>query len=103
MFKAKGLARKHITYIQHIKIQRCHMGVIFMPNHLIWKMRQCALILIRIMYFHTGNVYYGAVPTVRLLIFLTKKQTKKMNKQHPQLGFAFITSFNVVLIIVEFH
>ena len=72
------------------------MGVIFMPNHLIWKMRQCALILIRIMHFHTVNVYYGAVPTVHVLIFLTKKQIKNINKQQPQLGFTFITSLDLV-------
>ena len=31
------------------------MGVIFMPNNLIWQMQQCAHILILIMHFHTGN------------------------------------------------
>ena len=28
---------------------------------------------------------------------------KNMKKQHPQLGFTFITSLEVVLIMVEFH
>ena len=56
--------RKHITYIQHIKIQWCHTRVIFMPKHLIWKMQQCAHILSLIMIFHSGNVYCSAVPTV---------------------------------------
>ena len=79
------------------------MGVIFMPKHLIWKMQQCALILIRMMHFHTRNVYYGYVPTVHVLIFLTKKQIKNTKKQHPQLGFTFITSLDVVLLMVEFH
>ena len=74
-----------------------------MPKHLIWQMQQCALILILIMHFHTGNVYYGDVPTVHVLIFLTKKQIKIMKKQHPQLGFTFITSFYGALIMVEFH
>ena len=79
------------------------MSVIFMPKHLLWKMQQRALILIRIMHFHTGNMYYGAVPTVHVLIFLTKKQIKNTKKQHPQLGFTFITSLYVVLLMVEFH
>ena len=78
------------------------MGVIFMPKHLIWQMQQCALILILIMHFHAGNVYYGAVPTVHVLISLTNKKIK-MNIKHPQLGFTFITSLDVVLLMVEFH
>ena len=28
---------------------------------------------------------------------------KNMKKQHPQLGFTFITSLDVVLLMVEFH
>ena len=65
------------------------MDVIFMPNHQIWKMLQCAHILSLIMHFYTGNVYCGAVLTVLVSIFLTKKQLKNMKKQHPQLGFTF--------------
>ena len=72
-----------------------------MPKHIIWQMRQCALILVMIMHFHTVNVYYGAVPTVHVSIFLTKKQIKNMKKLHPQLGFTFITSLDVVLLMVE--
>ena len=79
------------------------MGVIFMPKHLIWQMRQCALILIRIMHFHTGNVYYGDVPTVHVSIFLTKKHIKNMKKQHPQLVFTVITALDVVLLMGELH
>ena len=30
-------------------------------------------------------------------------QEKKMKKQHPQLGFTFITSSYVVLFMVDFH
>ena len=37
------------------------------------------------------------------LIFLTKKKRKNMKKQHPQLGFTFITSLDVVLLMGEFH
>ena len=37
-------------------------------------------------------------------INLTHQETdKNMKKQHPQLGFTFITSLAVVLIMVEFH
>ena len=37
-------------------------------------------------------------------INITDQQTKKnMNKQHPKLGFTFITSLYVVLLMVEFH
>ena len=79
------------------------MGVIFMPKHLIFKMQQCAHIHILIMHFHTGNVYCGDAPTVLVLIFLTKKQIKNTNKQHPQLGFTFITSLDVVQLMLEFH
>ena len=79
------------------------MGVIFIPKNLIWKMQQCEIILIQIMHFHTGKVYYGAVPTVHISIFLAKKQMKNMKKQHPQLGFTFITSLDAVLHMVEFH
>ena len=79
------------------------MGVIFMPKYQIWKMLQCAHIISLSMHCHTGNVYYGAVLTVHVSIFLTKKQLKHMTKQHPQLGFTFTTSLDVVLLMVEFH
>ena len=79
------------------------MEVIFMPRHQIWQMLQCAHILSLSMHFHTGNVYCGAVLTVLVSIFLTNKQLKNMKKQHPQLGFIFITSLDVVLPMVEFH
>ena len=32
-----------------------------------------------------------------------KERTKNMNKQQPQLGFTFITSLDVVQLMVEFH
>ena len=79
------------------------MGVIFMPKHLMWQMLQCALIFITIIHFQTGNVYFGALLNVRISIFLTKRQIKNMRKQHPQLGFTFIASLDVVLLMVEFR
>ena len=77
------------------------MEVIFMPQHQIWQMLQCAHILNLSIHFHTVNVYCGAVPTVHVSIFLTKKQIKIMKKLHPLLGFTFITSLDVVLFMVE--
>ena len=32
-----------------------------------------------------------------------QETNKKMRKQHPQLGFTFITSLDVVLLVVEFR
>ena len=103
MLKAEVLVRKHIIYIQHKKIQWCHMGVIFMSQHQICQMLQCAHILILSMHCHTGNVYCGAVLTVLVSIFLTKKQLKKRTKLHPKLGFTVTTSLDVLLLMVEFH
>ena len=103
ILKAEVLVRNHITYMKHIKIQWFHMVVIFMTKHLIWKMLQCVHIHSLIMHFHTVNVYCIFLSTVHVSILLTKKHIKNMKKQHPQLGFIFITSFDVVLIMVEFH
>ena len=79
------------------------MEVILMPQHQIWQMLQCAHILSLSIHFHTVNVDCDAVLTVLVSIFLTKKQLKNMKKQHPQLGFTFITASDVVLFMVDFH
>ena len=79
------------------------MEIIFMPKHQTWQMLQWANILSLRMYFHTGNVYCGDVLTFLVSIFLTKKQLKNMTKLHPLVGFTFITSLDVVLLMVEFH
>ena len=65
-----------------------------MLKRMIWK---------RLMHFHTGNAHFGAVPNVHVSIFLTKKHIISIHKQHPQYGFMFITSLDVVLLMVEFH
>ena len=78
------------------------MGVIFMPKHMIWQIQQFKLILIMIMHSHTGNVYYGAVATVHVLKSPNNLK-KNMRKQHHQLGFTFITSLDVVLLMGELH
>ena len=56
-----------------------------------------------VMHFHTGNLYCGVVPTFHVSIFLSKKQIKNMKKQHSLLGFIFIKSLDVVMLMVEFH
>ena len=55
------------------------------------------------MNYNTDDVYCGAVLTVRVSTFLTKKQLKHMEKQHPKLGFTFTISSDVVLFMVDFH
>ena len=87
MLKVEVLVRNHITYMKHIKIQWCHMGVIFMSKHLKWKMLQCAHILSMNMHFHTVNVYCGDVMNVHISIFLAKKQIKKHEETTPSIRF----------------
>ena len=94
--------KSHHIY-KHIKIQSCHMDVIFIQKQLIWHKLQCAHILSLIMHFHTINVYCGAVKNVHVSIFLTNTQIISVQKRHPQLGFTFITSLDLVLLMVEFH
>ena len=103
ILKIEGLVKRQISYMKHIKIQWCHMDVIFMTKHLIWQMLQCVHIPSLIMHCRTGNGYCGAVMTFHVSIFLTKKQIISIQKQHPQFGFTFITSLHVVVIMVELH
>ena len=79
------------------------MGVIFTPKHMLRQRLQYAHTLILIMHFHTGNIYCGVVLTVHISILLTKKKIENIKKQHPKLGFTFITLLDVVMIMVEFH
>ena len=76
------------------------MGFIFIPNRLMWHKLQCEHILSLIIHFQTGNVYCSAVPNFYVSIFLTKKQIISVHKQHPQLGFPFITSLDVLLLMI---
>ena len=66
--KAEGLGEKTIAYMKHIKVHSCHMGVISMSKHLIWKSQQCVIIHSQIIHYNTGNVYsYRAkCPSVNL-------------------------------------
>ena len=86
---------KQITYMNHIKIQSWHMGVIFMPNIKTWKMQQCVLTHSQIMLYHTGNVYFDVVTNVKALIFLIRKQ--RIRIPTPFLQLVFTLSSNCVL------
>ena len=90
MLKTKGLGKKKIVYMKHIKIMSCHMGIIFTPKHLIWQRQQCVHIHSNIMHYHTGNVSCNVVPNVQALIFLTKKQIINIPTLVHQLFFTFI-------------
>ena len=79
------------------------MEGIFMPQHQIWQMLQCAHILNLSIHFHTGNEYCDAVMTVHVSIFLIKELQINMTKLHQQLGFTFIIPLDVVLLMVDFH
>ena len=74
MLKTEGLGKSKFTYMKHIKIQSCHIGVIFTPKHMTWQSKQCVHNHSQIMRYHTGNMYCGVVLNVQALIFLTRKQ-----------------------------
>ena len=56
ILKIEGLGGNKNAYMKHIKIQSCHMGLIFTPEYLIWKSKKCVRIHSQIMHYHTGNV-----------------------------------------------
>ena len=74
MLKTEGLRKNKITYMKHIKIQSCHMGVIFMPKHITWQRQKYVHTHSYIMRYYTVNEYCDVVPNVKALIFLTRKQ-----------------------------
>ena len=51
----------------------------------------------------TMYTYTQSVTNFHVSIFLTKKQIIIIQKQHPQLGFTFITSLGVVLLMESFQ
>ena len=103
MIRTEGLVKNKISYMKYIKLQWCHMGVIFIPKHMLRKRLKCVHILSLIIHYHTRNVYCGDVLTVHVSVFLTKNQIISIKKQHPQLGFTFITALHVVVLMVEFN
>ena len=54
-------------------------------------------------HFHTGNFYCDGVLTAHVSIFLNKKYIFSIHTQHLQLGFTFITSLRILLIMVELY
>ena len=74
MLKTEGLGENQIAYMKHMKIRSCHMGVIFTPNHIIWKRQKRVCSHSQIIRYHTGNLYCNVVQNFQVLIFLTKKQ-----------------------------
>ena len=90
MLKPEGLGEKKIAYMKHIKIQSCHMGVIFTPKHMTWQSQKCVHTHSNIMPYHTGNVYCDVVPNFQALIFLTRKQMISIPTPVLQLLFTFI-------------
>ena len=85
------------AYMKLIKIQSCHMGIIFTPKHMTWQGQQCVLTHSKIMRYHTGNVYCNVVPNVLELILLTRK--KMMSIPTPILPFIF--TFIIWLHVVQ--
>ena len=73
ILKTEGMGENKIAYMKHIKIQSCHMGVIFTPNNMTQQRQKCVHTHSHIMRYHTGNLYFGVVPDVQSLIFLTRK------------------------------
>ena len=96
ILKTEGLGEKKIAYMKHIKIQSCHMGVIFKPNHMTRQKQQCVHTHSQIMRYHTENVYFGIVQNIQALIFLTRKQM--ISIPTPVLQFVFTLLYNCTLL-----
>ena len=79
-----------------IKIQSCHMGVIFTPNNMTRQRQQCVNTNTQIMRYHTVNVYCDVVPNLQALILLTRKQIIIIPTPVLQLVFTFIIWLYVV-------
>ena len=90
IIKAESLEKKQIAHMKHIKIQSCHMGVIFTLNHMTWQRQQCVHNQSQIMRYHIRNLYCGVVPKFQALIFLTRKQMISIPTPVLQLIFTFI-------------
>ena len=90
MLKIEGLGKKQIAYMKLIKIQSCHMSVIFTPKHMTWKRQQCVYNHSLIMRYRKGNVYCDVVPNILALIFLNRKQMISIPILVLQLVFTFI-------------
>ena len=103
MLKTEGMGEKQTAYMKHIKIQSCHMGVVFMPKHMTWQRQKCVHNHSQIMRYHTGNVYFDVVPNVQALIFLTSKQMISIPAPVLQFDFTFITWLRAVQNMAGFR
>ena len=90
ILKTEGLGKNQISFMKHIKIRPCQMGVILTPKHLICKVQQYVRIHSQILHYHTGNVSFNVVPNVHGLVFLTKKQIINIPTLVLQFDFIFI-------------
>ena len=73
MLKIEGPGGNKIVYMKHIKIQSCHLGLIFLPKHITRQRQKCVHTHSHIMRYYTVNVYCDVVPNVQELILLTRK------------------------------
>ena len=55
--KQKVWGKRKLAYTKHIKIQSCHMGIIFTPKHMTWHRQKRVQTHSLTMHYHTGNVY----------------------------------------------
>ena len=90
MIKAEGLGENQIAYMKLLKIQSYHMGFIFTPNHMTWKMQQCVHTHSQIVCYHNVNVYFDVVPNIQAFIILTRKQMICIPTPVLQFVFTFI-------------
>ena len=101
--KKKVWRKIKFTYMKLIKIQSCHMGVIFTSKHMTWQIQQCVLTHSLIMHYHTENVYFNVVPNVLALIFLTRKQIISIPTPVLQFDFTSIILLLIVQNMAGFH
>ena len=66
------------------------MGIIFTPNRMTRKRKQCVHNHSQIMRYNTGNMYCDVVQNVQELIFLNRKQIISILTPVLQLVFTFI-------------
>ena len=103
MIKSEGLMKKHITYMKHIKIiVMPHGRHIYAKAYGMAKATMCKYPQSDHTLPHWKYVLRccNDCPCINIS---DQETTKNMKKQHPQLGFTFITSLDVVLLMVKFH
>ena len=99
----KVWGKRKSTNTKLIKINSCHMGVVFMPNIMIWQRQQCVHTHSKIMRYHTENVYCDVVPNIQELILLTRIHIISIPTQVLQFVFTFIIWLHVVQNMAGFR